>query len=431
MIISILFFIYSFIISVISYTPPPVNSIPVKVVNAAGSPIELFWVSPTGERISQTEKPIKDGNEARINSYNTHQFLIKFLNGYPHSQEVTFTKGPYEETITVFNDDNTLSFEQYSKFDEFQGIVEKSTSKCSSYSGEKLTKCLANDLYRSTYKERKKNIDIAQYRDLMSARLRNYTCADPTMNTTTPISSKTVNIMNKQYHMDTYLDMDSAKIWSVSNFITPDECSILMNYGVKHLRRATVAGEDGLGTISIHRRAQQASYTIKGESDPLANLYNRVFAHINTQTRYNLKTPGQEGFTIIQYNVDDEYTPHCDGSCDGEKHMSKGRIATAVMYCKIPEIGGGTSFTKADVFVNPVPGMATFFTYRGSDGFMDVGFTEHSGCPVLKGEKWITTLWMRDGVDAEHGWEKYDPSGEPDHTTRKKKNIVEQVVSVD
>lgn len=104
----------------------------------------------------------------------------------------------------------------------------------------------------------------------MSARLRNYTCADPTMNTTTPISSKTVNIMNKQYHMDTYLDMDSAKIWSVSNFITPDECSILMNYGVKHLRRATVAGEDGLGTISIHRRAQQASYTIKGESDPLA-----------------------------------------------------------------------------------------------------------------------------------------------------------------
>jgi hypothetical protein len=98
------------------------------------------------------------------------------------------------------------------------------------------------------------------------------------------------------------------------------------------------------------------------------------------------------------------------------------------MYCKIPEIGGGTSFTKADVFVNPVPGMATFFTYRGSDGHMDVGFTEHSGCPVVKGEKWITTLWMRDGVDAQHTWERYDPSGEPDYSSRKRK-VVEQVVS--
>ena len=229
----------------------------------------MFWVSPTGERIAQTEKPIKDGNEARINSYNTHQFLVKFLNSYPHSQEVIFTKTPYEETVTIFNDNNILSFEQYSKYDEFQSIVEKSTNKCQSLSGERLVQCLTTDLYRTTSKERKKNIDIAQYRDLMSARLRNYTCADSTMNTTTPLSSKVVNIANKHYNMDTYLDMDSAKIWSISNFITADECSVLMKYGVKHLRRATVAGEDGLGTISIHRRAQQASYTARDQSDPL------------------------------------------------------------------------------------------------------------------------------------------------------------------
>jgi hypothetical protein len=94
----------------------------------------------------------------------------------------------------------------------------------------------------------------------------------------------------------------------------------------------------------------------------------------------------------------------------------------------VPELGGGTTFTKADIFVNPVPGMATFFTYRGSDGNMDVGFTEHSGCPVLQGEKWITTLWMRDGVNAEHSWDKYDPSGEADRSSRKRK-VVEQVVS--
>jgi len=51
----------------------------------------------------------------------------------------------------------------------------------------------------------------------------------------------------------------------------------------------------------------------------------------------------------------------------------------------VAERGGGTSFTKADVFVKPKKGMTTFFSYRGPDGLMDDGFTEHSGCPVLQG----------------------------------------------
>jgi len=55
--------------------------------------------------------------------------------------------------------------------------------------------------------------------------------------------------------------------------------------------------------------------------------------------------------------------------------------------------------------------MATFFSYKGPDGKMDVGYTEHSGCPVIEGEKWITTLWMRDGVSAQEPWTLFDPSG--------------------
>ena len=42
---------------------------------------------------------------------------------------------------------------------------------------------------------------------------------------------------------------------------------------------------------------------------------------------------------------------------------------------------------------------------------MDDGYTEHSGCPVLEGEKWITTAWMREGVTADDPWDLYDPMG--------------------
>ena len=42
---------------------------------------------------------------------------------------------------------------------------------------------------------------------------------------------------------------------------------------------------------------------------------------------------------------------------------------------------------------------------------MDDGYTEHSGCPVISGEKWITTAWLREGVTAEDNADLYDPEG--------------------
>jgi hypothetical protein len=240
------------------------------VKNNAGSNIQLFWMNPDGTLVSQTEKPIRSGNEAQINSYNTHRFLVKFVNGIPHKGEVSFTKGPYQETITIVNDGKRLVADQFSQFDEFQLIVDKTTIKCKGLTGSALSKCIASDLYKATAKERNKNTDITQYRDLMSSRLRNYTCADPTMKSSEPEKTKQLNVKGTSYTINTFLDMDSAKIWTVPNFITTEECKILMAHGKPRLTRATVAGEDGLGTISMNRRAQQASYEMRaGESEPL------------------------------------------------------------------------------------------------------------------------------------------------------------------
>ena len=92
--------------------------------------------------------------------------------------------------------------------------------------------------------------------------------------------------------------------------------------------------------------------------------------------------------------------------------MPGGRVATAVLYCKVADEGGATFFTKSDKFVKPEPLAVTFFSYWGPDGNMDPEqLTEHSGCPVTEGEKWITTFWMRNGVTAEEPWTIFDPSG--------------------
>lgn len=45
------------------------------------------------------------------------------------------------------------------------------------------------------------------------------------------------------------------------------------------------------------------------------------------------------------------------------------------------------------------------------DGIMDSGYTQHSGCPVRKGQKWIATAWLREGVTAQYNSDLFEPSG--------------------
>ena len=42
---------------------------------------------------------------------------------------------------------------------------------------------------------------------------------------------------------------------------------------------------------------------------------------------------------------------------------------------------------------------------------MDDGFTEHSGCPVVEGEKKIVTQWVWLGVNEENPWSSLNTLG--------------------
>ena len=105
----------------------------------------------------------------------------------------------------------------------------------------------------------------------------------------------------------------------------------------------------------------------------------------------------------------DRYTPHCDGDCNGLDFKPGNRMATMVMYCKIPEVGGATNFRNSGVHVKPTKYAAVFFGYIDPVTMkMDDGFTEHSGCPVIEGEKKIVTQWVRLGVDDENPWNSFN-----------------------
>ena len=64
---------------------------------------------------------------------------------------------------------------------------------------------------------------------------------------------------------------------------------------------------------------------------------------------------------------------------------------------------------NAGIHIKPKKHAATFFSYINPETMiMDDGLTQHSGCPVLEGEKRIVTQWIRLGVDEENPWDSFN-----------------------
>ena len=139
------------------------------------------------------------------------------------------------------------------------------------------------------------------------------------------------------------------------------------------------------------------------------------------------------------------------GDCTGLPFKPGNRMATMVLYCTVPEVGGHTNFRNSGVHVKPKKGNGVFFSYIDPTTLiMDngthhsvfgrccmvqvsntgpssqshiafvafsscrvntTGFTEHSGCPVYEGEKKIVTQWIRLGVDEQNPWDSFNTLG--------------------
>ena len=63
---------------------------------------------------------------------------------------------------------------------------------------------------------------------------------------------------------------------------------------------------------------------------------------------------------------------------------------------RVSLFGGGTDFPRHGVVVTPEVGTAVMFDNVLADGRPDED-TLHAGLPVLEGEKWVATKWLREG----------------------------------
>jgi hypothetical protein len=281
---------------------------------------------------------------------------------------------------------------------------------------ESLGTCVEKGVAGEIEKAREEISFQADVRTTMADLMENYTCADETLNTTE--SRRTEYWEGRK--VDVMLDRPAARVHLIENFVTPEECRAVEERVAPFLHDALVADDRGGQELSENRRAMQAGIKVDWEKeeggDPVAALSRRVYDYVNHVLPFDIDEDGQEDLMSIQYTgrgPDDEkpdrYMPHCDGDCNGLKFKTGERMATIVAYCEVPRVGGATRFKNSNVHIRPKLYAATFFSYIDPETMKtDDGLTEHSGCPVVEGDKKIVTQWIRLGVDDENPWDSYN-----------------------
>ena len=78
------------------------------------------------------------------------------------------------------------------------------------------------------------------------------------------------------------------------------------------------------------------------------------------------------------------------------EHFQHGgeRVLTFMIYLNSVEEGGSTVFPQPGIAIKPTSGKALLWFNVGPQHHFD-SRTFHLGCPVLYGNKWITTKWHR------------------------------------
>lgn len=179
------------------------------------------------------------------------------------------------------------------------------------------------------------------------------------------------------------------------NVLTPDECDALIAEAKPRLRRAGVVDSERGGSTIDDRRTSELAAIRRGATP----LVSRIDARIATITGVPLAQG--EPLQVMRYGVGAEYQAHWDYfdlARPGEAAVLRNggqRIASLVIYLNDVEAGGATTFPRCGLAVAPRKGSAVFFAYTDAQSRTDP-MSFHAGAPVVRGEKWIATRWMRE-----------------------------------
>ncbi len=170
----------------------------------------------------------------------------------------------------------------------------------------------------------------------------------------------------------------------LGNVLSDEECDQLIEFSKSRIQRSKIGNAREVNEM----RTSSGTFLEEGENDIVARIEKRISQIMNIPVDH------AESLHILNYEVGQEYKAHFDFFASTSKAASNPRISTLVMYLNDVEQGGETYFPKLNFSVSPQKGMAVYFEYFYNDAALN-DLTLHGGAPVIVGDKWAATQWMR------------------------------------
>ncbi|PWA90731.1 2-oxoglutarate (2OG) and Fe(II)-dependent oxygenase superfamily protein [Artemisia annua] len=187
-----------------------------------------------------------------------------------------------------------------------------------------------------------------------------------------------------------------------------EECEYLINLAKPHMVKSTVVDSDTGKSKDSRVRTSSGTFLARGRDKTIRTIEKRIADFTFLPVEHG------EGLQILHYEVGQKYEPHYDYFQDDFNTKNGGqRMATILMYLSDVEEGGETVFPSAKGNISAVPwwnelsecgkeglsvkpkmGDALLFWSMKPDASLDPS-SLHGGCPVIKGNKWSSTKWIR------------------------------------
>lgn len=177
------------------------------------------------------------------------------------------------------------------------------------------------------------------------------------------------------------------------SLLADDECDELVSLSRARIGRSAVANLE-TGTLDVHEgRTSEGTFFTRSQNELCTRIEARIAALLDWPVENG------EGLQVLHYGPGAEYRPHYDyfdpAKPGAGAILQRGgqRLASLVMYLNTPRRGGATTFPDVGFEVSPIKGNAVFFSY---DSPHPATRSLHGGAPVLEGEKWVATKWLRE-----------------------------------
>lgn len=186
------------------------------------------------------------------------------------------------------------------------------------------------------------------------------------------------------------VSVESPALRVLEGLLTEHECEQLIALAQPRMRRAMTVDVHGKQQVDDARTSQGMFFSL-GETPLIAALEARLASLLDMPVEFG------EGLQVLHYLPGQEYEAHQDWFDPSQPGFAaitaKGgqRVASVVMYLNTPEEGGGTGFPAIGMVVTARKGSAVYFAYETGEQA-----SLHAGLPVIRGEKWIATKWLRE-----------------------------------